>query len=72
MKDYKVPQLDYSRADKILDALKEWNTNHLDGFLDFMDRDTCNIILAFYACAASIIGSLLKTGQATMTVLHRT
>ncbi len=33
MKDYKVPQLDYSRADKILDALKEWNTNHPDSVI---------------------------------------
>ncbi len=33
MKDYKVPQLDYSRADKILDALKEWNTNHSDSVI---------------------------------------
>lgn len=30
MKDYKVPTLDYSRADKILDALKEWNTANPD------------------------------------------
>lgn len=33
MKDYKVPQLDYSRADKILDALKEWNTNNSDSVI---------------------------------------
>ena len=33
MKDYKVPQLNYSGADKILDALKEWNTNHPDSVI---------------------------------------
>ena len=33
MKDYKVPTLDYSRADKILDALKTWNEEHPDNFI---------------------------------------
>ncbi len=33
MKDYKVPTLDYSRAEKILDALKEWNTGHPDNVI---------------------------------------
>ena len=33
MKDYKVPTLDYSRAEEILDALKEWNTNHPDSVI---------------------------------------
>ncbi|MDE7323502.1 MAG: endo-1,4-beta-xylanase [Lachnospiraceae bacterium] len=33
MKDYKVPQLDYSRAEKILDALKVWNKDHPDSVI---------------------------------------
>ncbi|MDE7183780.1 MAG: endo-1,4-beta-xylanase, partial [Lachnospiraceae bacterium] len=33
MKDFTVPTLDYSRAEKILDALKQWNQDHPDSVI---------------------------------------